>query len=511
MKYPIGIQDFRKLREGGFVYVDKTKHIHQLLQGSKYFFLSRPRRFGKSLLLSTIRELYEGQQHLFKGLWIHEHWEWETAKKKVVWLKFSSQGMKTLGLIPSLNEMIRKEAERLNVHLTEQAYDLRFRELLAKAAAGSRVVLLIDEYDKPIIDYLDEQSTAEEHREVLKSFYSVLKDSDPHLELVFITGVSAFSEVSIFSDLNNLYNLTLTPQSRHLNGISQEELEHYFEQPLQQIAQQQGLSYEGLLQKVRLWYNGYNWTQNERVYNPFSLLSFLHAREFHNFWFETGTPTFLLKTARQYGYYDFSKKQASRLMLSEFELGQLHPLPILFQTGYLTLKSGPDRTGLYTLDYPNLEVKAAFEERLLNLYAEDKHLESGIRISRLLYALEAQDMEAVVTIINATFASIPYEHWQRENEHFFHALLHLTFSLLGAYIQSEVHSGQGRCDAIVETEAHLYAFEFKLDHSAEEALEQIIDRDYLGPYADRSKARVAVGVNFSSRSKQIDDWRIREL
>ncbi|PSR11078.1 MAG: AAA family ATPase, partial [Bacteroidetes bacterium] len=210
MKYPIGIQDFRKLREGGFVYVDKTQHIFNLLQGGNYFFLSRPRRFGKSLLLSTMNELYCGSRDLFDGLWIQDQWDWEQQQRPVIWLKFASQGIRTMGLLAGLQHMLDSEAKRLNVVLTEQDFSLKFRELIKKAAGDSKVVLLIDEYDKPIIDNLDHIPLAEANRDVLKSFYSVLKDSDPYIELLFITGVSAFSKVSIFSDLNNLSNLTLS-------------------------------------------------------------------------------------------------------------------------------------------------------------------------------------------------------------------------------------------------------------------------------------------------------------
>jgi hypothetical protein len=509
MKYPIGIQDFRKLREGGYVYVDKTQQIHRLLQSSTYLFLSRPRRFGKSLMLSTIKELYDGSSELFNGLWIEHRWDWEANQRPVIWLKFSSQGIRTLGLEAGLLEMLSQEAKRLDIELEAPTYDLRFKELLKKAAQHKKVILLIDEYDKPIIDYLDDIVKAESHRDILKSFYSVLKDSDPYLELVFITGVTAFSKVSIFSDLNNLYNLSLTPQAQNLNGISQVELEHYFEQPLRVIANDQELSYQDLLEKVRQWYNGYAWTKDERVYNPFSLLNFLQTRAFHNFWFETGTPTFLLKAAQQQRYYNFSGQQASRLTLTEFELRELQPIPVLFQTGYLTLKSGPDRTGLYTLDYPNIEVQSAFEERLLNIYAGDKRREAGIRVSRLLDALEINDIQSVIGIINATFSSIPYEHWQKDNEHFFHALIHLTFSLLGAYIQSEVHTAHGRLDAAVETHDYLYTLEFKLDKDAETALAQIEEKDYFAPYQDSSKQKWAIGISFSSKAKKVVDWKTK--
>ena len=508
MKYPIGIQDFSELRKGNYAYVDKTEHLHKIITEGKYFFLSRPRRFGKSLLLSTMYELYSGSRELFEGLWIENQWDWEGIRRPVIWLRFASFNYKDNELKAAIWEGIEKVAESLGVEMNKGAFIHPLQHLIQKAHSqyGQKVVLLIDEYDKPIIDYLDEPEEAEAKRDTLKWFYSVIKDSDPHLELVFITGVSAFSKVSIFSDLNNLYNLSLSPVAKNLNGITQEEIEANFQQPLQSIAEEQGLSYTALLEEIRKWYNGYSWAKGEHVYNPFSLLNFLQTREFHNFWFETGTPTFLLKAARQQRYYNFSGQQASRLTLTEFDLRELQPIPVLFQTGYLTIQSGPDRTGLYTLDYPNIEVQSAFEERLLNLYAEDNRREAGIRVSRLLDALEAKDMEAVIEIINATFSSIPYEHWQKENEHFFHALVHLTFSLLGAYIQSEVHTSRGRLDATVQTKDYIYILEFKLDQDAETALAQIIDNDYFGPYQNSSKQKWAVGIAFSTKAKKVDDW-----
>ena len=276
MKYPIGIQDFRELREGGYVYVDKTAQIHRILTGGKYFFLSRPRRFGKSLLLSTIKELYAGSRELFEGLWIEDQWDWGHTNP-VIWIKFSAIDYQQKGLYGALTEEMERIGAALGISLKTETLKDRFKELIdqAKQKYGRKAALLIDEYDKPIIDYLDDVEKAESNRAVLKNFYSILKDSDPYLELVFITGVSAFSKVSIFSGLNNLYNISLTDLAEELLGITQEELESYFEEPLRQAAEKNKLSFEELLKKVRRWYNGYSWTGESKLYNPFSLLSFL--------------------------------------------------------------------------------------------------------------------------------------------------------------------------------------------------------------------------------------------
>jgi hypothetical protein len=499
MKYPIGIQDFRELREGGYVYVDKTKTLFNILQqGGGYYHLHRPRRFGKSLLLSTMNELYRGNRELFEGLWIDNHWDWEGMQRPVIWLKFSSQGIRTMGLEAGLDAMLNGEANRLGIQLEKATFDLQFKELIQKASKENKVVLLIDEYDKPIIDYLDDPQVAEAHREILKSFYSILKDSDPYLELIFITGVSAFSKVSIFSDLNNLYNLSLVAAARTLLGITQDELEHYFAEPLARVDKA----------KVRQWYNGYSWGGTEKVYNPFSILSFFQGGgEYSNFWFETGTPTFLIREMKKRAYYFPERIEVSQNKINAFDLTRLDPISVLFQTGYLTILKYEPEDHLYTLDYPNMEVRQSMEQSLLHEYLEGPIQDPLARVAGLRNALREGDIEGMVRIINALFASMPYDLWpQQQTERFFHAIIHLTFDLLGTYIRSEVHTANGRCDALVETADRIYALEFKLDKSAAEALQQIFDKGYLQPYADSPKQRVAVGMNFSSEERAVVEW-----
>ena len=509
MKFPIGIQDFRELREGGYVYVDKTAQIHRILTGGKYFFLSRPRRFGKSLLLSTIKELYAGSRELFEGLWIEDHWDWGHTNP-VIHIKFASFKYKDNPLKEAIQEGLAPEAARLGIELAEGDFVNPLEDLIIKAHQkyGRKVALLIDEYDKPIIDYLDDVEKAEENRDTLKWLYSIIKDSDPHLELVFITGVSAFSKVSIFSDLNNLYNISLTNLAEDLLGITQEELESTFEAPMRQAAEKNKLSFEELREKVRRWYNGYSWTGENKLYNPFSLLSFLSGKRFQNFWFETGTPTFLVKEMKRQAYYDIGETMATANDLNNFDLQRLNPITVLFQTGYLTITHYEPEDLLYTLDYPNVEVKHSLQEILLNEYLDYPRQGALPRVVELRNALRQKDMGRVITIINAAFAEIPGELWKGKTEHFYHAVTHLLFSLLGTYIRSEVRSAKGRCDALVQTEDHIYAFEFKLDKSAEEALQQIREKGYLAPYADSPKEKIAVGVNFSSAERQVVEWKV---
>ena len=509
MKFPIGIQDFRELREGSYVYVDKTPYIHQMLAGGKYFFLSRPRRFGKSLLLSTIKELYAGSRELFEGLWIEDQWDWEHTNP-VIHIKFASFKYKDNPLKEAIQEGLAPEAARLGIELAEGDFVNPLEDLIVKAHQkyGRKVALLIDEYDKPIIDYLDDVEKAEENRDTLKWLYSIIKDSDPHLELVFVTGVSAFSKVSIFSDLNNLYNISLTDLAENLLGITQEELESSFEEPMRQAAEKNKLSFEELLEKVRRWYNGYSWTGENKLYNPFSLLSFLSGKRFQNFWFETGTPTFLVKEMKRQAYYNIGETSATANDLSNFDLRRLNPITALFQTGYLTITHYEPEDLLYTLDYPNVEVKHSLQEILLNEYLDYPRQGALPRVVELRNALRKKDLNKVITIINAAFAEIPGELWKGKTEHFYHAVTHLLFSLLGTYIRSEVRSAKGRCDALVQTEDYIYTFEFKLDKSAEEALQQIREKGYLAPYADSPKEKVAVGVNFSSEERRVVEWKV---
>jgi hypothetical protein len=323
----------------------------------------------------------------------------------------------------------------------------------------------------------------------LKSLYSVLKDSDALLEKIFITGVSAFSKVSIFSDLNHLSNLTLHRHAHTLLGITHAELLEYFTDPLQVIADAEGISLAEVTAKAARWYNGYSWGGDERVYNPYSLLSFLNGRKFQNFWFETGTPTFLVKEMTKHEYYDISGIETTERDLLNFDFTRLNPISVLFQTGYLTIAHYESDDLLYTMDYPNMEVRHSLEQLLLRDYLNDPILGPLPRVVKMRKAFQAGDVDAAFEIINAMLAEIPGDLWQGQTEHFYHAVVHLSFSLMGIYIRSEVRSARGRCDALVETADHIYAFEFKRDKSAAEALQQIHDKGYLEPYADSAKAK----------------------
>jgi hypothetical protein len=503
-KLPVGLQSFQVLRTGGYLYVDKTALLHRLVTEGKYYFLSRPRRFGKSLMVSTLAELFQGHRELFTGLWIDNRWDW-TLTNPVIHLSLNSMGYKEIGLEKALALRLNKIADQYGLSLQSEANSLRFQELIERLHRSfGPAVVLIDEYDKPIIDYLDDLPRAEHHRDLLKSFYSVLKDADPHLRLVLLTGVSKFSQVSIFSELNNLTDLTLHPEYTTLLGYTQAELEHYFAERLTDLAPQFG-GKDALLQQIKKWYNGYSWDGANYVYNPFSVLSFFSQKRFRNFWFETGTPTFLVKLLNREHAYQLEDIRASAAVFSSFELRRIDPKALLFQTGYITIRS-VDEDQTYTLSYPNKEVRDSLLQYLLAEYTQSYPSDTPIRAQQMKQALQVGNTRDFVEALNGLFATIPYQIFIADREAYYHSVTYLALSLMGTFVQVEVSQAQGRPDAVVHTADTIYVMEFKLDEQAEEALDQIKAKGYAQPYLKQGKAVKAVGIRFSSEQKQLDTW-----
>jgi len=506
-KYPIGLQDFKELRTRGFLYVDKTQLIHTLVESGKYYFLSRPRRFGKSLLLSTVKEIFNGEADLFKGLWIADHWDWQ-RRHPVIHISFASIGVRTLGLTEALFKTLRENAARLGVVLTETTIDQQFKELIRKAAGTGQVVILIDEYDKPIIDNLDNIPLAQENRSIFKSFYSVLKDADEYIRLLLITGVSKFTRVSIFSDLNNLNDITLHPKYATLAGITQQELETNFSQELSAMA----TSNPTIAEEIKAWYNGYSWHDGSAtVYNPFSLLSFMESGIIRNFWFQTGTPTFLIEQIRKRKEFRFDGIRVGEIILDNFDIENISPATLLFQTGYLTIKRYDHRSRTYELDYPNKEVQSSLLDIILSAYREIYPSDSRALTGDIEAAFRENNIPKVMELVNTLISTIPYDHWRPDTESIFHIILQLTFKIIGMDIQSEVHSSAGRCDAIVQTDNHIYLMEFKLDGSAEQALDQILERGYAQPFMADKRQKTAVGINFSSKERKLEKFTIQRI
>lgn len=507
---PIGIQTLSVIRANNCVYVDKTRLVHQLVTTGKYYFFSRPRRFGKSLLVSTIKELYLGNKALFEGLWIENNWDWSETNP-VLHFSFDEMGYKQVGLETAIVKEITKWAKHYNISLSETTYKLQFKELLEQlASAHGKVVLLVDEYDKPIIDFLEkhELEQAKLNRDVLREFYGVLKNSDTLLELVFITGISKFSKVSLFSHLNNLTDITLSKHYATLTGYTQAELEFYFDDYLTACAENLEISKAELLEQMKIWYDGYSWDGKTEVYNPFGTLRFFHDQVFRNHWFSTGSPDFLVKQMRNITFYNVENVAVNSMILDKYDIENLELIPLLFQTGYLTVKSVNAMTGDMVLDYPNREVRQSMYGFLIDDVAKNPHrIHTGMTIEDLKRAFVARDLKKVKTIIESLLADLPVEAFLKQTEGLYHGLIHLVFKYLGMYIDSEVHySSRGHADSVVQTPTDVYIFEFKFNKTAQEALDQIKNNDYAGKYRASGKKITAIGVNFNSDQKGMDGW-----
>lgn len=507
-KLPIGIQDFRKLREGGFLYVDKTEHIHRLVSTGQYYFFSRPRRFGKSLLISTLRELFLGRRELFQGLWIEGQYGWEPGP--VIHIAFNTLDYRNLGLEAAVSEHLRKTAAAYGCEIEGRSAKQLFQSLIEELGKLGKVALLIDEYDKPIIDYLDELPKGQENRDILKNLYSVIKEADRFLRFVFITGVSKFSKVSIFSDLNNLRDITVSRQFNALAGYTQAELEVYFEERIGEMAKESGQPREALLEHIRDWYNGYNWTGPERLYNPFSILNLMESRQFQNFWFATGTPTFLVKLLREGWHFQLDELEAGAILLDSLNIEKPDYRSLLFQTGYLTILGQP-LPELYVLGYPNREVKASLLQYLVGAFAEKPEGDSLSTANRWRMALEKGDLDAFFKLVDGLFASIPERIFREKTEAAYHSVLFTALSLMGIYIRCELSLGEGYVDAVVEAAGFVYIMEFKVGRPPQEALAQIRQRRYAASYQADLREVKLVGVSFSTEFKGVAGWKVEGL
>ncbi|WP_250632533.1 ATP-binding protein [Rhodoflexus caldus] len=503
-KYPIGIQDFGELRRGGYVYIDKTPHIFRLIDQGKYYFLSRPRRFGKSLLLSTMKEIFLGNQQLFKGLWIEDKIDWQ-RKSPVIHLSFAQVDTRDRSLTDSLSDQLVKIAANFGLTLQAPTLKEKHAELIEKIyKKEGQVAILIDEYDKPIIDFLgqDELPIALENRDILKSFYSVVKDLDPYIRFFFLTGVSRFSKVSIFSDLNNLNDISVTGLYATLLGYTQSELEHYFDREIDMMAQNEGISRSEMLEKIRTWYNGYLWGGKETVYNPFSTLSLMQKGEFANYWFVTGTPTFLVKKLREKFTYNLEEVELSEIQLGNFQVENVDEMALLFQTGYLTIREKFGST--YVLGYPNEEVRHALLEWML---ADFSHYRSvhGVIFNMVRY-LKSRNYEQFQDALNTLLANIPYEQFMERYEAFYHAIFFMAFSLMQTYTQTEVQTAKGRIDVVVHTPDAFFVIEFKVNGSAAEALAQIKTKGYHQKYLHQNREVVLIGLGCAE--KEVKEMQI---
>lgn len=509
---PLGIQTFSNLIDGGYLYIDKTKDIFRLFEdGGKYYFLSRPRRFGKSLLISTLKEMFSGNKELFKGLWIYDKITWD--KHPVIHLDFLGLKYSNPGeLNETLEFMLNQNARSYGIQLTEKGYDKQFNELIQKLSLENKVVILVDEYDKPIINLIDKPELASQNRDVLKTFYEVIKRSDPYLKFVFITGVSKFSKVSVFYGLNNLRDLTVSTSYATLLGYTQEELMHYFKDRIKEMKKE---STSQLTADIQRWYNGYSWDGQNFVYNPFSILQFFQEKKFGNFWFSTGTPTFLLKMIREHhiDVKSLENYETTHLLFDSFDIDRINVFALLFQTGYLTIKQIKEvsRTqSLYLLSYPNQEVKESFLDYLAADFTGKMPNDMGYMVYKLKKSLEEDIINEFLELLKSVFASVPYDIFVEDREAYYHTIIYLLLMLIGIEIKTEMETNQGRIDAIIETSTHVYIMEFKMGDPAD-AIRQINEKKYYQPYLSSPKNITLIGVGFGPDTRNIKDFIIESL
>ncbi|MBK9500919.1 MAG: ATP-binding protein [Leptospiraceae bacterium] len=496
---PIGIQTFRKLIEGNYLYIDKTQNIYQMIKNpAGAYFLSRPRRFGKSLTLSTLEEIFLGNKELFQGLWIYNS-EYKWKKHPVIRFDFSKQkANEPKVLIGFINNQLDYIAEAHSIQLSKKEYFERFEELIMKLGATEKVVILIDEYDKPIIDHLEDTELALQMREVMKGFFTVLKGNDEYIRFLLLTGVSKFSKAGVFSNLNHLIDITLDNAYSDLIGITEQELTNYFPDYISAFAKEEGVSEVNLLEKIRLWYNGYRFSpKGISVYNPFSTLLTFEKKSFEHHWFETGTPEFLVKLILKNNYDIIEIPiKTDALNFSSYEVDDLSLTPLLVQTGYLTIKDYNAERKLFTLDFPNYEVKNAFLGYFTRKLG-NKDFSDSI-LYEILDALAVDDLEACISYLRKIFVKIEYD-LHIPQEKYYQTLFYLTFTLLGFKIRTEVKTNLGRVDAVVESNS-IYIFEFKLSGTKEEALTQIKTKKYYEKYLNKGKDIYLVGVEFKDRN-----------
>ena len=514
MKYPIGIQDFDKIINEGYTYVDKTELIYKLVHEGSYYFLSRPRRFGKSLLMSTLDAYFSGKRELFKNLAI-EKLEEDWTAYPVLHLdlntgKYNSKDSLTHALDDFLS---RLEANYGTFH-SEKTLELRFMGIIERIyhKTGKPVVILVDEYDKPLLQSINNKELQDDFRATLKAFYSVLKTQDRYIRFALLTGVTKFGKVSVFSDLNNLTDISMDEGYDTLCGITEEEMHRYFEESIQKLAERYKISYEETCARLKKRYDGYHFVEyGTGVYNPFSLLSTFRASKFGSYWFETGTPTFLVQLLQRENFYlpDLTQQQVSADMLNCIDTMDRNPIPVIYQSGYLTIKDYDEEFKVYTLGFPNEEVEEGFANYLLPYYAHTGSEGAPMYVRNFVLALRNGRPEQFMKRMQVLFADTDYK-IVGNAELYFQNAFYIVTKLLGFYTEVERTISDGRIDMIVKTKDYIYIFEFKYDQNADIALQQIENKGYAQPFVTDGRKIVKIGVNFSREHRCIDEWKIKK-
>ena len=513
MKYPIGIQTFAKIREEDYLYIDKTKEVYQLAKDGGYYFLSRPRRFGKSLLVTTLEAYFQGRKELFEGLAISKL---ETEWKQYPVLHFDLNAEKYTtpqALVSIINRHVRQFESIYGGSDEDMALSDRFVGVIQRAyeQTGQQVVILVDEYDKPLLEAIGNPELQNDYRTTLKSFYGVCKTMDSYIRLAFFTGVTKFSKVSVFSDLNNLKDISLDDRYAEICGITEKEIRDNLDEQIGEMAVTNEMSKDECYEKLKKQYDGYHFSKKGvGVYNPFSLLNALDSRDFSDCWFASGTPTFLVETMKR-NHYDLEKlshEEATADLLGSLDSIDTNPIPLLYQSGYLTIKGFDPRFVTYRLGFPNEEVERGFSRFLFRYYTPASQ-ERDSFIKNFVLAIEAGQIKKFMSLLESLFAGQDYQ-LMGDAELYFHNAVALIFKMVGFYTDTERHTSDGRMDMVVQTADYIYLFEFKLDKSADEALAQIEKREYALPFAHDPRKLYKIGVNFSSKTRRVESWKVAE-
>ena len=515
MKLPIGIQDFESLRMDGYTYIDKTEQIYRLVSEGRYYFLSRPRRFGKSLLITTLKALFLGKRDLFKGLAIDSKEDWDWAVHPVLHLDLNTEKYDSKEKLENLlNDFLVKEEQKYGSMPSETSPGLRFQGIIERAYAqtGQRVVILVDEYDKPMLQAIGNPELQDDYRGTLKGFYGALKSMDGCIKFALLTGVTKFGKVSVFSDLNNLRDISMLPKYHDVCGITEAEMLDVFADDIQDLADNNGLTREECVARLRRMYDGYHFNQisKEGIYNPFSLLNTFENQLFDSYWFETGTPTYLVELLRRhnYGLEEMATSEVTADVLNSIDAESTNPIPVIYQSGYLTIKGYKERFKKYILGFPNEEVEEGFVKYLAPFYLDNQRAKSVFDVERFSDDVESGNPEQFLTRLKSLFASAPYDSTSGDKEGHFQNMMWVVFKMMGFYSHTEYHTSDGRIDLLVETPQYRYVMEFKLDGTAEEALRQIKDKDYPLQFTLDGKQTFLVGVNFSKETRTIEKYVI---
>ena len=512
IKYPIGIQNFERIRKEGYAYVDKTALVWQLANNGSYYFLGRPRRFGKSLLLSTLEAYFEGKRDLFEGLAIAElEKEWRQYPVLHVDLN-AKQYNRIEALLEILNMHLVRWEKRYGIEQEANSPEERFINVIEAAykQTDMPVVILVDEYDKPLTQNFDNEDLQEELRGILKAFYGVMKSCDRYIRLGFLTGVTKFSKISVFSDLNNIRDISMLPQYSTICGMTEQEIRTNFDTEVGKLAEVNHISQEECYAQLRREYDGYHFCEDTQgMYNPFSLINTLASMKFSDYWFETGTPTMLTNLLQQtnFNLYNFEDEAISADLLGSVDTIKVNPIPVIYQSGYLTVKNYDPEFKEYRLGFPNEEVKRGFFNYLLPVYTNAKQNISQFNITQFVREVRSGQADAFMTRLSAMMTDTDYR-IVGNAELYFQNFLYIFFRLLGLYVEVERATSDGRSDMIVQTPDYIYIFEFKLDKTADDALQQIEDNGYAKIFASDPRKLYKIGVNFSSEKRCVDDWKI---